>query len=115
MHNVELILTLTGGFIAVQSLWTARWLTDVRLLDRTAVADDLMAMAIAFSAGSLLTGLIADWAERRGIGLKAVMIGCGKTGNFARFDTAEENFYSLFNKMLRDCTPRMTIGGAPLA
>jgi sugar phosphate permease len=71
-----MVAFVTGGFIAVQSLWTARWLTDVRLLDRTAVADDLMAMAIAFSAGSLLTGLIADWAERRGIGLKAVMIGC---------------------------------------
>ncbi|HVZ01954.1 MAG TPA: MFS transporter [Dongiaceae bacterium] len=70
-----MVALVTGGFIAVQSLWTARWLTDVRLLDRTAVADDLMAMAIAFSGGSLLTGFIADWAGRRGIGLKAVMIG----------------------------------------
>jgi len=41
-----------------------------------AVADDLMVGAVAFSAGSLLTGVIADWAGRRGIGLKAVMIGC---------------------------------------
>ncbi len=66
---------VTGGFIAVQSLWTARWLTDVRLLDRVHVAECLMAMAVAFSAGSLLTGVVADWATRRGIGLKAVMIG----------------------------------------
>jgi MFS family permease len=71
-----MVAFVTGGFIAVQSLWTARWLTDVRLLDRTAVADDLMVGAIAFSLGSLLTGFIADWAGRRGIGLKAVMIGC---------------------------------------
>jgi predicted MFS family arabinose efflux permease len=71
-----MVAFVTGGFIAVQSLWTARWLTDVRLLDRTAVADDLMAGAIAFSVGSLATGFIADWAGRRGIGLKAVMIGC---------------------------------------
>ncbi|MES1152935.1 MAG: MFS transporter [Dongia sp.] len=71
-----MVAFVTGGFIAVQSLWTARWLNDVRLLDRAAVAGDLMAMAIAFSAGSLLTGFIADWAGRRGIGLKAVMIGC---------------------------------------
>jgi predicted MFS family arabinose efflux permease len=70
-----MVAFVTGGFIAVQSLWTARWLTDVRLLDRAAVADDLMAMAVAFSVGSLLTGFIADWAGRRGIGLKAVMIG----------------------------------------
>ena len=34
-----------------------------------------MAMAIAFSAGSLLTGLVADWAHRRRIGLKSVMVG----------------------------------------
>jgi predicted MFS family arabinose efflux permease len=66
---------VSGGFIAVQSLWIARWLNDVRQLDRVAVAQNLMAMAIAFSAGSLLTGLIADWATRRGIGLKTVMIG----------------------------------------
>ena len=71
-----MVAFVTGGFIAIQSLWTARWLTDVRLLDRSAVAGDLMAMAITFSAGSLITGFIADWAHRRGIGLKWVMIGC---------------------------------------
>jgi predicted MFS family arabinose efflux permease len=71
-----MVAFVTGGFIAIQSLWTARWLTDVRLLDRGDVAGDLMAMAATFSAGSLITGLVADWAHRTGIGLKAVMIGC---------------------------------------
>jgi len=71
-----MVAFVTGGFIAIQSLWTARWLTDVRLLDRGVVAGDLMAMAVTFSAGSLITGFIADWAHRRGIGLKVVMIGC---------------------------------------
>jgi hypothetical protein len=71
-----MVAFVTGGFIAIQSLWIARWLTDVRLLDRADVAGDLMAMAITFSAGSLITGVAADWAHRRGIGLKAVMIGC---------------------------------------
>lgn len=71
-----MVAFVTGGFIAVQSLWTARWLNDVRHLDRVGVADDLMVMAVAFSAGSLLTGLLADWAGRRGIGLKVVMLGC---------------------------------------
>jgi hypothetical protein len=71
-----MVAFVTGGFIAIQSLWTARWLTDVRLLDRSAVAADLMAMAVTFSAGSLITGFVADWAHRKGIGLKAVMIGC---------------------------------------
>jgi MFS family permease len=68
-----MVAFVSGGFIAVQSLWTARWLTDVRLLDRAAVAENLMAMAITFSAGSLLTGLLADWAGRHGIGLKVVI------------------------------------------
>ena len=71
-----MVAFVTGGFIAIQSLWTARWLTDVRLLDRAAVATDLMAMAVTFSAGSLITGFVADLAHRKGIGLKAVMIGC---------------------------------------
>jgi predicted MFS family arabinose efflux permease len=71
-----MVAFVTGGFIAIQSLWTARWLTDVRLLDRADVAGDLMAMAATFSAGSLITGFVADWAHRTGIGLKAVMIGC---------------------------------------
>jgi predicted MFS family arabinose efflux permease len=71
-----MVAFVTGGFIAIQSLWIARWLTDVRLLDRGAVAGNLMAMAVTFSAGSLITGFVADWAHRRGIGLKAVMIGC---------------------------------------
>jgi MFS family permease len=70
---VPMIALVSGGFIAVQSLWAARWLTDVRLLDRGAVAANLMAMAVTFSAGSLLTGFVADWAGRRGIGLKAVI------------------------------------------
>jgi predicted MFS family arabinose efflux permease len=71
-----MVAFVTGGFIAIQSLWIARWLTDVRLLDRGTVAIDLMSMAVTFSAGSLITGVIADWAHRRGIGLKVVMIGC---------------------------------------
>jgi hypothetical protein len=33
-------------------------------------------MAVTFSLGSLITGFVADWAHRRGIGLKPVMIGC---------------------------------------
>jgi predicted MFS family arabinose efflux permease len=70
-----MVALVTGGFIAVQTLWTARWLTDVRLLDGPAVAANLMAMAVSFSVGSLLTGFVADWTTRTGIGLKAVMVG----------------------------------------
>lgn len=45
---------------------------------------------------------------------KAVMIGCGKTQNFARFDTAEENYNAIFDRLVRRETPQMTMGD-PLA
>lgn len=80
-----MVAFVTGGFIAIQSLWIARWLTDVRLLDRASVAGDLMVMAVTFSMGSLVTGLVADWANRRGIGLKAVMLGSFVILAFAEF------------------------------
>lgn len=44
----------------------------------------------------------------------AVMKGCGKTQNFARWDTAEEEFNKLLRAMERECLPRMMLG-APLA
>lgn len=69
-----MVAFVAGGFIAIQSLWTARWLTDVRLLDRGAVAGNLMVMAVTFSAGSLIVGVLADWAHRRGFGLKPIMV-----------------------------------------
>jgi hypothetical protein len=54
-----------------------------------------------------------DWSHMA-IVWKAVMIGCGKTGNFSRFDTAEEEYSKLETKLLNRQTPRVVIGG-PLA
>jgi hypothetical protein len=48
------------------------------------------------------------------IAWKAVMIACGKTKDFARFDTAEENYNRLMEAMVRECTPKVLAGG-PLA
>jgi hypothetical protein len=48
------------------------------------------------------------------IAWKAVMIACGKTKDFARFDTAEEHYTALMGQMLRASTPAVTIAG-PLA
>lgn len=48
------------------------------------------------------------------IAWKAVMIACGKTKDFARFDTAEENYEAIFQRMMLEETPRMKTGG-PLA
>lgn len=46
---------------------------------------------------------------------KAVMIGCGKTNNFSRFDTSEENYSELEDILLRDCIPKTAFRGGPLA
>lgn len=45
---------------------------------------------------------------------KAVMISCGKTKDWSRFDTAEENFEAIYQRMLRECSPQLVTGG-PLA
>jgi hypothetical protein len=49
------------------------------------------------------------------IAWKAVMIACGKTKDFARHDTAEEQYERLMDAMLREETPKVTIGEGPLA
>lgn len=43
---------------------------------------------------------------------KAVMIGCGKTKDWTRFDSAEENYEAIFQRMVREQTPQMVTGGS---
>ncbi len=62
-----------GAHIALQTLWAAPWLRDVGGLDPQQVASTLFLMAVAFTAGILLSGLLGDWAGRRGISLMAVV------------------------------------------
>jgi MFS family permease len=71
------LLALTAGaHLAIQTLWVGPWFRDVAGLDRTGVANSLLVMAIAFLAGVLGSGAIADWCGRRGISLLTVMLGC---------------------------------------
>ena len=70
-----MIATMSGAFIAIQTLWAGRWLSDVAGLDRAPVADVLFVMAIGFVIGSLTTGWTADWAQRRGLTIERV-VGC---------------------------------------
>jgi predicted MFS family arabinose efflux permease len=70
------LLTATAGtHIAIQTLWAGPWLRDVAGLDRIGVANYLMAMATGFLVGILLSGVVADWLVRRGVGLLNVMLG----------------------------------------
>jgi predicted MFS family arabinose efflux permease len=77
-----LVALSAGGHVAVQTLWAGPWLRDVAGLSREGVAHALFWMAIAFSAGILLTGFFADLLARRGIGLLTTMI-WGLAINFA--------------------------------
>jgi len=70
------LLALTAAtHIAIQTLWAGPWLRDVAGLDRMAVANYLMAMAVAFLIGILSSGVVADWLGRRGVDLITVMLG----------------------------------------
>ena len=51
-----MVAIMSGAFIAIQTLWAGRWLSDVAGLDRASVADLLLCMAIGFVIGSLTTG-----------------------------------------------------------
>ena len=79
-----MVAALSGTFIAIQTLWAGRWLVDVGGLDRTAAAEILMYMAIGFVIGSLTTGWIADWAQRRGFTIAHVV-----AGSFVIFATSQ--------------------------
>ncbi len=72
---VPLLATTAGAHIAIQTLWAGPWFRDVAGMDRDGVALHLMIVAIAFMAGILLSGAVADWFIRRGVHILSVMNG----------------------------------------
>lgn len=71
-------LTVTGGFMAVQSLWSMSWLMQVNGYTRTIAADHLAGMSVAMLIAYVLIGLLATGLARRGI--KPVMLLAGALG-----------------------------------
>ena len=71
------VASTAGVNIGIQTLWAGPWLRDVAGFERAVVAEYLAMMAIAFLVGTLLSGAVADWLGRRGIGLLTVMTGFG--------------------------------------
>lgn len=78
-------LTMTGGFMAVQGLWSMIWLMQVNGYSRAEAADHLAAMSFAMLFTYIGIGLLATRLARRGIpplrlfaggvGLSIVMLG----------------------------------------
>jgi MFS family permease len=62
----------TGGFMAVQGLWVARWMTVMEGLDGAAIADRLTWMSGAMLGGFLCMGFFATRLVRRGVKLDTV-------------------------------------------
>lgn len=60
-------LTLVGGFMAVQSLWSVSWLMRVNGYGRAVAADHMAGMSLAMLIAYLLIGLLATGLARRGI------------------------------------------------
>ena len=56
-----------GTAFALQGLWVSAWLTDVGGLERAAVMQGLLAMAVGLFAGALLLGVLAGRLRRHGI------------------------------------------------
>ena len=75
LRLTPLLATTAGAHIAIQTLWAGPWLRDVAGLDPIGVANYLMATAVAFFVGILLSGAVADWFVRRGVDLLTVMLG----------------------------------------
>lgn len=66
---------LTGGFMAVQSLWSVAWLMQVNGYSRAAAADHIAAMSVAMLLAYVLIGLLATGLARRGVTPVHLMVG----------------------------------------
>jgi predicted MFS family arabinose efflux permease len=60
-------LTMTGGFMAVQGLWSMTWLMQVNGYSRAVAADHLAAMSFAMLFTYIGIGLLATRLARRGV------------------------------------------------
>lgn len=60
-------LTMTGGFMAVQGLWSMSWLMQVNGFSRAIAADHLAAMSLAMLFTYIGIGLLSTRLARRGI------------------------------------------------
>ena len=70
-----LALAQTGGFLAVQSLWSSAWLMHVNGYSRGVAADHLAAMSVAMVVAYAAIGLLATQLARRGIGTFVLYLG----------------------------------------
>ena len=64
-----------GAHVGIHTLWAGPWFRDVAGFDREGVALHLAVIAVAFLAGTLMQGIVADRLGRRGVDPLHVMVG----------------------------------------
>ncbi len=64
-----------AAFLAIQGLWAGPWLANVAGLDRTAVADTLLWVAVAMIAGFITLGSVTERLVHRGISVQTTAVG----------------------------------------
>jgi MFS family permease len=62
-----MVTTCLGGFMAVQGLWVARWMTEIEGLTRPLIAQRLTWMSVALVLGCLFMGFLTTPLIRRGV------------------------------------------------
>ena len=73
-----------AGYQALQGLWLAPWLYDVAGLTRSAVANYLLAAAVAYAVGSVFFGVSSDRLVRAGVS-RLTVYKLGQSVSFAMF------------------------------
>lgn len=78
-------VVVQGTFLAMWGLWVSPWLRDIAGYDRDTIANTLLWMAIAMTAGSLFWGLIAD--RCRDLGFNPWRVATLGSGGFVVINT----------------------------
>ena len=71
---VPLCVLTQGAFLAMQTLWIGPWLRDVSKMNRDDVAEGLLIVGGAMTAGYLVTGLLASQLNKRGYKTESVVL-----------------------------------------
>ena len=71
---VPICVLTQGSFLALQTLWIGPWLRDVSGMNRSSVAEGLLIVGAAMTAGYLATGLLASNLNKRGYKTETVVL-----------------------------------------
>ncbi len=92
--------TTQASFLAVQSLWAGPWLKDIAGYDRAGVANGLLVIAIAMTAGFIFAGWVAERLGRASADAGGGRLGL-QVAMFAMVGVASTIAYAVLYLLLR--------------